>query len=303
MTKAEPRATVRRELISKRPREAVRDCTSGTTLREIDQMWGDELFPEPVDPDPVGGQRVTHFQGYLNQVDWADPGQVQRALRVFEEALKWLFNPSPQFEHNFDTQITRLQRLFLRDGCLLDNNGHITANSAAVISEGMLSNLTEAAVIHEHLARIAAAIERDDPRQAIGSSKELIESTAKLVLSELSIPYPDSQELPTLVKRAQEALAIHPISRSPGPDGTDTVRKILGAATTIATGVAELRNRGYGTGHGQGTVRARLSPRHARLAVNAAKLWCEFMLDTLADPRAPWRSEGVHGKTRDDQSD
>ena len=285
MMKAEPRATMRRELISKRTREAVRDCMSGTTLREIDQMWGDELFPEPVDPDPVGGQRVTHFQGYLNQVDWADPGQVQRALRVFEVALKWLFNPSPQFEHNFDTQITRLQRLFLRDGCLLDNNGHITANSATVISEGMLSNLTEAAVIHEHLARIAAAIERDDPRQAIGSSKELIESTAKLVLSELSIPYPDSQELPTLVKRAQEALAIHPTSRSPGPDGTDTVRKILGATTTIATGVAELRNRGYGTGHGQGTVRARLSPRHARLAVNAAKLWCEFMLDTLADPR------------------
>ena len=276
---------MRRELISKRTREAVRDCMSGTTLREIDQMWGDELFPEPVDPEPVGGQRVTHFQGYLNQVDWTDPGQVQRALRVFEEALRWYFNPSPEYSGDFTALIARLRKLFLRDGYVLDDNGHITANSPLVISEGMLSNLTEAAVIHEHLARIAAAIERDDPRQAIGSSKELIESTAKLVLSELSIPYPDSQELPTLVKRAQEALAIHPTSRSPGPDGTDTVRKILGATTTIATGVAELRNRGYGTGHGQGTVRARLSPRHARLAVNAAKLWCEFMLDTLADPR------------------
>lgn len=290
MTKAEPHATVRRELISKRTREAVRDCMSGTTLREIDQMWGDELFPEPVDPDPVGGRRVTHFQGYLNQVDWTDPGQVQRALRVFEEALRWYFNPSPGYTGDSTALISRLQKLFLRDGYVLDDNGHITANSPAVISEGMLSNLTDATVIREHLDRIAAAIERDDPRQAIGSSKELIESTAKLVLNEVGVPYSDSQELPALVKGAQEALAIHPTSRSPGPDGTEAVKKILGAAITIAAGVAELRNRGYGTGHGQGTVRVRLSQRHARLAVNAATLWCEFMLDTLSDPRAPWQS-------------
>jgi hypothetical protein len=26
--------------------------------------------------------------------------------------------------------------------------------------------------------------------------------------------------------------------------------------------------------------------------MNAARLWCEFMLDTLADPNAPWRRSG-----------
>lgn len=55
----------------------------------------------------------------------------------------------------------------------------------------------------------------------------------------------------------------------------------------VTTSVAELRNRGYGTGHGQGTVRTGLSSRHARLAINAAKLWCEFMLDTLATNAPP----------------
>lgn len=59
----------------------------------------------------------------------------------------------------------------------------------------------------------------------------------------------------------------------------------------MTTGVAELRNRGYGTGHGLGATRAGLGARHAHLAINAARLWCQFMLDTLADPRAPWRQE------------
>src|ERR1700752_2007259 len=72
-----------------------------------------------------------------------------------------------------------------------------------------------------------------------------------------------------------------------GPDGSDAVRRILGAVTTIANGLAELRNRGLGTGHGPVTARVGLGSRHAHLAVNAALTWCQLMLDTLADPEAP----------------
>ncbi|QXU56521.1 abortive infection family protein (plasmid) [Rhodococcus ruber] len=62
----------------------------------------------------------------------------------------------------------------------------------------------------------------------------------------------------------------------------------LGGALSIAIGVAELRNA-YGTGHGRDRRPTGLGPRHGHLAVNAAYLWCQLMLDTLADPRAPWR--------------
>ncbi len=62
----------------------------------------------------------------------------------------------------------------------------------------------------------------------------------------------------------------------------------MGAITTAALGVNDLRNR-FGTGHGPSTHPAGLGPRHAHLAVSAATMWCEFMLDTLADPTAPWR--------------
>jgi abortive infection Abi-like protein len=57
----------------------------------------------------------------------------------------------------------------------------------------------------------------------------------------------------------------------------------------MALGIAELRNRGYGTGHGPARAPVGLRPRHAQLAGRAALTWCQLMLDTLADAEAPWQ--------------
>ncbi|MCA1696735.1 MAG: abortive infection family protein, partial [Actinobacteria bacterium] len=127
------------------------------------------------------------------------------------------------------------------------------------------------------------------PALAIGCAKELIESTAKAVLIERGEPVNESDDVPALVFQAQQALDVHPSSVSPGPDGTDAVKKILGGTVTVTAGLAELRNRGYGTGHGASGKRVGLTARHAHLAVNASITWCQFMLDTLADSNAPWR--------------
>ncbi|MEV4881264.1 abortive infection family protein [Streptomyces cyaneofuscatus] len=61
----------------------------------------------------------------------------------------------------------------------------------------------------------------------------------------------------------------------------------------IAVGVAELRNQGFGSGHCQVSAPPDLGVRHARLAVNAAVIWCELTSDTLDDPAAPWRNSKV----------
>lgn len=200
----------RQELISPRTREAIRDTMSDWTLRQIDELWQDELFPPAQDPDPVGGQRVTRFQGYLNQVDWSDLGQVTRALRVFEVALRPLAVPSSGFTP-YEEVVARIRRLLERDGYQWDDQGRITGGTAVVIAEDFLGHLTDPGVIRDHLDRISHAIERDDPAQAIGSAKELVESTAKLVLTERGEPFSDSDDLPELVRRAQ--LANYPILR------------------------------------------------------------------------------------------
>lgn len=93
-----------------------------------------------------------------------------------------------------------------------------------------------------------------------------------------------------LARRAQDALRRHPASGS-GPDGSEGVRRILGAVSSITGGLAELRNRGHGVGHGPATARVGVRPRHVRLAANAATTWCQLILETLADPDAPWRRQ------------
>lgn len=160
---------------------------------------------------------------------------------------------------------------------------------APELASASLASLRDPAAILDNLNRIRRAISVD-PAQAVGSAKELIESTAKVVLLERGQTVDDKADLPALVRAAQQALLLHPSQLTPGPDGTDAVKKILGGVSSIAIGVAELRNRGYGTGHGAAGERTGLGDRHAHLAVNAALTWCQLMLDTLADPKAPWKA-------------
>ncbi len=156
------------------------------------------------------------------------------------------------------------------------------------IREDLIANLRNPAAIREQLDRLRRAA-HNDPALAIGTAKELVESTAKTVLLELRLPVNDRDDLPALVSQAQRALGLYPSSDGSGPDRTDAVRRILSGLISITSGLGELRNRGYGTGHGPSGERVGLRPRHAHLAVNAAVTWCSFMLDTLADPASPWQ--------------
>ena len=158
------------------------------------------------------------------------------------------------------------------------------------IKEETISELRNPAAIREQLARLHRTAQSDPPL-AIGTAKELVESTAKTILQERGAQVNDRDDLPALVRQAQIALGLHALAARPGPDGTDAVKRILAGLTSITAGLAELRNRGYGTGHGPKGERVGLHPRHARLAVNAALTWCSLVLDTLADPEAPWRKE------------
>ena len=78
-----------------------------------------------------------------------------------------------------------------------------------------------------------------------------------------------------------------------GARGQVRQRRRPGAASgpaifTLTQSVTEIRNQ-VGIDHGAEEVPAWVRPRHARLVVGAAQVWCQLMLETLADPSAPWR--------------
>jgi Abortive infection C-terminus len=267
------------ELVSRTTRGLFRTLMTGSTVGQIAAAFQDEGFaPNPDCTYDDSSVRRQTTQAYLEAVDWTDPRHVARVLRVFGRLM-----------HGFEAQYTeQLRHSLHQDGYVTDSDtGHIMP-AGPQFAACSLAGLNDASAIREQLDRIQRAI-ADDPALAVGSAKELIESTAKVVLAERGLPVSDKADLPELVRQAQQALRLHPSSAAPGPDGTEAVRRILGGASTIAAGLAELRNRGYGTGHGAAGARIGLRPRHAHLAVNAAFTWCQLMLDTLADPDAPWR--------------
>ncbi|CAN3978204.1 abortive infection family protein [Kitasatospora purpeofusca] len=278
-------ATTRSELISPATRVAFRSHCTSISLRDIAAAWEGQGFA-PVAPDELNyqdsGVRRTSFQSYAQAVDWNDRSHVDRALLVFEDLMRVARREEWQGRWLEDLVVP-----LERDGLKVDDRGRILWVEPVVRTHD-LSGLSDPSGILAELDRVHRDLS-DDPAGAIGSAKQLIEATAKTVLRERGIPIDENAKMPLLIKHAQKALSLDASAVTPGPDGTDAVKKILGGAAAIAVGIAELRNRGYGTGHGQASAPTGLGVRHAHLAANAAITWCELMLDTLRDPAAPWR--------------
>lgn len=283
--------TARQELVSPAVRNAIRSLATDLTIRIVSELWQDHGFV-PIPPDELKyqdpGQRRTEFMLYAEGVDWSDQNQVRRALLVFEDFIRACRNPDEQGTPRWLEDIrVRLER----DGFTLDKEGRITWSNPPVLVRD-LSTLSDASGITIELERIRRDLTTDS-QGAIGAAKQLIEATAKTALQELKIEVDKNAALPSLISMVHRELKLDAASAAEGPDGSKAIKKILSGAVNIAVGVAELRNQGFGSGHGQASAPSGLGVRHARLTVNAAVTWCELILDTLSDPAAPWRKGKV----------
>ncbi|MER8061794.1 MULTISPECIES: abortive infection family protein [unclassified Streptomyces] len=134
--------------------------------------------------------------------------------------------------------------------------------------------------VDEHAARIRRGI-RDDPAQAIGSAKELVETVLKAVLGLHGNGPETKKDIPYLLKEANIALGLDPAGVKASESGAVQRRKALGALTNLVNSIAELRNAGFGTGHGL-SQRPTLDVATARLAVSAAVTAATFYIEAHA---------------------
>ncbi|WP_190197151.1 abortive infection family protein [Streptomyces djakartensis] len=134
--------------------------------------------------------------------------------------------------------------------------------------------------VDEHAARIRRGI-RDDPAQAIGSAKELLETVLKAVLGLHGNGPETKKDIPHLLKEANIALGLDPAGVRGSEPGAVQRRKTLGALANLVNSIAELRNAGFGTGHGL-SQRPTLDVATARLAVSAAVTAATFYIEAHA---------------------
>jgi hypothetical protein len=273
------------DLISKKTRNEFREYFVGTTLREISGEFDAADVPFDADYLPSeSGQRRSLVERYYHAVDFASWRDVHKVLRVFESVLTSLEdrvkNPwSGVSDQPAERLLSLLQRCLERDGFKYDNGkissvGHIsTAAGLADVAEKLDSN-----ALRQQIDRIRAAIEVD-PDLAIGTAKELLETTCKSILADYSVTADPSWDLPRLVKETRSALKLVPEDIPESAKGAEVIRRILGSLAQIPQGIAELRNL-YGTGHGKDGRYKGLTPRHARLAVGCATTLATFLFET-----------------------
>ena len=132
--------------------------------------------------------------------------------------------------------------------------------------------------INQHILRIQDAVEAD-PESAIGSMKELLESVMKCILEAHGESISNKEDLQGLLKRIQKILKLDPNELDEIPKGKETTKRTLSSLGQVIAGIFELRNL-YGTGHGR-TRRSGVTPRHARLVVNAGAALAVFLIETF----------------------
>lgn len=141
-----------------------------------------------------------------------------------------------------------------------------------------LADALNADYIARQVTRMQAAI-NTDPELAIGTAKELVETVCKTILREKAITPDRDWTVSQLVKNTAKELGLARESIPDSARAADTIRRILSNLSTVADGLAELRNA-YGTGHGKDAAHRGLQPRHARLAVGAASTLAVFLFET-----------------------
>lgn len=154
-----------------------------------------------------------------------------------------------------------------QDGDLLDEMDELDDLAAAVVQDP--------SAVAAELHRVRGLL-RTDPAAAIGKAKNLVEATAKAVLTEHGEPV-ISHHMDKLVNQALRLLGL-----DPDPHGKSTEAEVMRLLKQLSTSVIELRNQ-VGDGHAKETALADVDLRYGRLVVRAALAWCSFVLDALQD--------------------
>ena len=118
-----------------------------------------------------------------------------------------------------------------------------------------------------------------NPTNAIGMTKELIESCCKTILDEKGITYSRDDDVSQLANRKMDILNLLPANIQPTDRGADAVKAVLGSLRAIPTKLADIRNP-FGSGHGKSASFQGLEVRHAKLAVGSSITFVDFVWST-----------------------
>lgn len=135
--------------------------------------------------------------------------------------------------------------------------------------------------VREYTARIERSFPDDVPA-ALGAAKELLEAVFKNVLNTAGVGTSSRATLPALAKQVHRYLGLDDeLPPSEEIPGSRQRKDLLRGLNLIVQAQAELRNLGFGTGHGH-SDRPDLDVPTARLAITAAIAAATFYVEVAS---------------------
>lgn len=277
-------------LVSPRILQAFREhFVSAGVIRTIQDAFAAQGIQPKVGSAPdVGGARRTLVEEHYRSLDLSQMRDARKLLAVFAAELYGIEQSaidleeekrSPPYGEHPRKTLRDFMRLLDREGFAY-KDGKITSKHATPLAGELTAHAAALDLpnVLEQLRRLEAVAD-SDPRLAIGTAKELVETVCKSILGERGVAVDSGWDFPKLVGETRRALNLLPDQVDSDARGKDAIKRVLGSLGSIAQGINELRGS-YGTGHGPDGRARGLHGRHARLAVGMASTLATFLLET-----------------------
>ena len=220
---------------------------------------------------------------YINDASDNDAAKLLKdLLEYYEEHYEWEYNESVDedfgYFHRYNAENARLYK---KCRTYMDRVLNIATPLAANASE-----LAEK-FSSEYLAKqiqLMLKMQTENPTDAIGKAKELIESCCKTILDNEKIAWDKNWDMGKLTGETLNLLRLTPKSIPNDDPVSENIKAVLGNLRGITTKLAEIRNP-YGSGHGKSASFTGLDVRHAKLAVGCSITFVTFLWDTYEEGR------------------
>ncbi len=277
-------------LVNLRVLQAFREhFVSSGILRTIEEAFAAQgIRAKPGSAPEVSGARRTLIEECYRSLDLTKVRDVRKVLAVFAAELQRIEQVANDLEEDsrapphgeHPRKVLRdLVRLLDREGFTY-KYGRIMPKHSTPLASELLEHAAALDLpnVVEQLRRLEDDADTD-PRLAIGTAKELVETVCKSILRERGVVADSSWDFPKLIGEVRRELHLLPDEVDSGTRGKDAIKRVLGSLGAIAHGINELRGL-YGTGHGPDGRARGLHGRHARLAVGMASTLATFLLET-----------------------
>lgn len=280
------------DLVSPNIRGAVLEVAEFVSPYHAVMSWKRHGFPNSDYDNLPTLQRNAAFYSPLDicasfsrNVDWCNAKEAERGLRALSEFIRYAEVDDWEDEVAFQRALEHVRVACIEDGFDFSEQPYtIRQNAGAVqLTELDLKGLKHISGINETIKKLNRAIVGDrDNAEVIGYSKDLMEAVADAILLEKGyegsvVRNMKAQERCSEVMKSLDIVVDD--GRGKVARGLSDIRK---AMNLITDGVVTMRREDTDEGHGS-AVRRVVKDSHASLALSAALLWSEYILETFRE--------------------